>query len=325
MSTQLPYRLELENRRAIVSLLPELNEVPWADIERVGSDIIAKIQGLSSPNLLVDLCALNYMGSAQVALVVRMFKTIKEKNGKMVVANRDPMVLEVLSLAGLNKVWTIVDSRERALSMLGGGGSMLAGSGGGGMGDAANPLPGQVAIVAVVAAAIFAVIHLANPALIPSRGDLFAVLGGSVVAFLTGLWAMSSGNKNLGIGVLVASVALLLYGVFELAKPSSAAPPSTEAPPADPADKDKPGGDADSTKAPAAVAPEATPQDGGGLKVDPGVIDPAKAPAANPGAAQPPAAGTPAAAANPAAIPTATPPGTPKPAETPNKPAEPPK
>lgn len=313
MSNQLPYRLELENRRAIVSLLPELNEVPWADIERVGSDIISKIQTLSSPNLLVDLCALNYMGSAQVALVVRMFKTIKEKNGKMVVANRDPMVLEVLSLAGLNKVWTIVDSRERALGMLGGGGgSMMASSGGGGgsMGDQANPLPGMVAIVAVVAAAIFAVIHLANPALIPSRGDLFGILGGSVVAFLAGLWAMSSGNKNLGIGVLVVSVALLLYGVFKIAKPSSAAP--AEAAPAEAGDKDKSGADAEATKAnsaPEAAAPAAAPNEEGALK-----SDPASAPAATPGGVQPPpATGTPAAAAvPPTGIPTANPPATPK-------------
>lgn len=271
MSNQLPYRLELENRRAIVALLPELNEVPWADIERVGSDIISRIQGLQSPNLLVDLCALNYMGSAQVALVVRMFKTVKEKNGKMIVANRDPMVLEVLSLAGLNKVWTIVDSRERAMAMLGGGGSMgsTSGGGGGSLGEV-NPLPGMVAIVAVVAAAIFAVIHLANPALIPSRGDIFGILGGAAVAFLTGLWAMNSGNKPLGIGVLVVSVALLLYGVFEIAKPGSAAPPSKDkgesAEPADDADKPKEGG----TKAQADA-----PQEGGLL----GNLPPAAAPA----------------------------------------------
>lgn len=243
MSTQLPYRLELDQRRAVVALLPELNEVPWADIERVGSEILAKLQPLASPHLLVDLCALNYMGSAQVALVVRMFKTVKEKNGKMVVANRDPMVLEVLTLAGLNKVWTIVDSRERAMSMLGGS-SLMSGSGGGGGGDSeANPLPGMIAIVAAVAAAIFVVLHLANPALIPNRGDVFGILGGSAVAFLTGLWAMSGGNRGLGIGVIVVSVAMLLYGVFEIAKPPAAATSSdmkievhnpTAAPAADP-------------------------------------------------------------------------------------------
>lgn len=315
MSNQLPYRLELENRRAIVALLPELNEVPWADIERVGSDIISKIQSLPSPHLLVDLCGLNYMGSAQVALVVRMFKTIKEKNGKMVVANKDPMVLEVLSLAGLNKVWTIVDSRERALSMLGGGGgSRMSSSGtGGGMAGETNPLPGIAAIVAVVAAAIFAVIHLANPALIPSRGDLFGILGGSAVAFLAALWAMNGGNKALGIGVLVASVALLLYGVFEIAKPQASTPAPTDSQ-SEEAKGEKPQDDGSAIKkkkdaSSGGIAPAAAPRDDGIPPVNPGGVDPNPPGASPPGdiKAVPPATSPSAAAAPSPAAPVAEP------------------
>lgn len=268
MSNQLPYRLEVDNRRATVTLLPELNEVPWADIERVGSEILSRIEPLSSPQLLVDLCNLNYMGSAQVALVVRMFKLVKEKNGKMVVANRDPMVMEVLSLAGLNKVWTIVDSRERAGSMLGGGGSLVSSSGGSGGGDDdVSSLPGTIALIAAVAAAIFAVLHLANPALIPSRGDLFGLLGASAIAFASGLWAMNGGNRNLGIGVILISVLLLLYGVFEIARPAPGSPAPTT-PDSAPDEK--------KTETPA----------------DPGVTAPAGAPdvKATPAAAPPPAA-----------------------------------
>lgn len=276
MSEQLPYRLEIDNRRAVVALLPELNEVPWADIERVGSEIIGRIQGLASPQLLVDLCALSYMGSAQVALVVRMYKlVVVEKKGKMVVANRDPMVLEVLKLSGLTKVWTIVDSREKAMSMLGGGsiGGAMSSGGGGGSAEA-NPLPSALAIIAAVAAAVFIVLHLANPALIPSRGDVFGILGGSVVAFLMGLWTMSSGNRGLGMGVVIISVAMLLYGVFEIAKPpASAGTPAPSEEKAEEAadtkegDKKSPAPAADPAKA-AAPAPAGAP---------PAPADPAKA------------------------------------------------
>lgn len=225
MSSQLPYRLELENRRVIVSLLPELNEVPWSDIEKVGSEILEKLQGIQGPNLLVDLCSLSYMGSAQVALVVRMFKSVKEKSGKMVVANQNPLVLEVLTLAGLNKVWTIVDSRERGLSMLGGGGRSSTSSS---AVEEENPLPGVVAMIAVFVAALFLVIHLANPSLIPARGGLMGALACGAVSFLAGLWAMNNGNRSLGIGVLVAAMAILLFGVFKLAESSA----SASAPPA---------------------------------------------------------------------------------------------
>jgi anti-anti-sigma factor len=297
MSTQLPYRLEINNRLAIVTLLPELNEVPWADIEKVGSEILSRIQNLNSPQLLVDLCPLNYMGSAQVALVVRMFKTVKEKNGKMVVANRDPMVLEVLSLAGLNKVWTIVDSRERALSMLGGG-SLMGGSSSSAAASAeGNPMPGMVALVAALIAAIFAVIHLANPNLIPSRGDIFGGLAAAAVAFLAGLWAMNGGNRNIGIGVIVASMAILLYGVFELARPASA-------PAATPQDVQEP--DASKTSAPADAA------------AAPATQEPTLPEAAAPAAGTPPAAVPPAAVPPAAVPPAAAPPAGAPPAATPN-------
>jgi len=278
MSTQLPYRLELDNRRAIVALMPELNDVPWAEIEKVGSDILGRLQSLNSPQLLVDLCALNYMGSAQVALVVRMFKMVKERNGKMVVANRDPMVLEVLSLAGLNKVWTIVESRERAMSLLGGG--SMGSSGGISSGSSqANPLPGAFALIAVVIAAILTVIHVANPALIPSRGDLFGILGSSALAFLMGLWAMSAGSRGLGIGVILLSVGMLLYGVFEIAKP-----PTSSGSPAPSEDSST----ADEAVGTDAAAPTANPVTPSGINpvtppgIKPGIIDPAISPPAAP-------------------------------------------
>lgn len=227
MSTQLPYQIEIDNRRAVISLLPELNEVPWADIEKVGSEILGRIQSIPTPSLLVDLCALNYMGSAQVALVVRLFKMIKERNGKMVVANRHPMVLEVLTLAGLNKVWTIVDSRDRGLSMLGGGMSMSVVGGGNSMGGA-NSMPGFTALIAAFVAALLLVLHFANPALIPGRGDLIGALAASAIAILAGFWAMNSGGRSMGLGVLVVSMVLLLVGVFEIAKSANPAPNADE-------------------------------------------------------------------------------------------------
>lgn len=301
MSTQLPYRLEIDNRRVIVSLLPELNEVPWADIEKVGSEILSKIQGLSSPNLLVDLCALNYIGSAQVALVVRMFKTVKEKNGKMVVANRDPMVLEVLTLAGLNKVWTIVDNRDRALSMLGGGSLRSSSVSSAGGSVEGNPMPGTVALVATLVAAVFAVIHLANPNLIPSRGDIFGGLGAAAVAFLAGLWAMNGGNRNIGVGVIIMAMAVLLYNVFELAKPAAAG-----------SSKPAPAEGAESNAAPAAATTEGAAP-GGAAAPAPGA-PPAASTAEPRGLPTPPDAKIPhpgAPAAAPPGAPPPNPPGTP--------------
>lgn len=122
--SETPYRFEEADTYCTIVLLPELNQAPWDQIDSMGTAIVERMNarmGASrqKPGFIVDLSALNYMGSAMVALVVRLWKASKEKGAKMAVVNSDPMVLEVLELAGLAQVWTIVDSREAAMKTLG--------------------------------------------------------------------------------------------------------------------------------------------------------------------------------------------------------------
>lgn len=229
MSTQLPYRLEVQNGKAVVALLPEMNACPWADIERIGNEILGRVQELPQPTLLVDLCPLDYMGSAQVALVVRIWKAVKERDGRMVVANQHPMVQEVLTMAGLNKVWTIVRTRDEGLSRLG-----MTGGGESSVGDSGSGGPSvmlSLAIVALVVAAIGLMIQLANPAAIPGQGAIWIQLAGAGVAFLLGLVGinlLSDSRRTWSLAVLIASVGVILSGVYFLAKGTSAVAPPAE-------------------------------------------------------------------------------------------------
>ncbi len=102
-----------------MTLRPELNEVPWTDIERIGSGIVGRVSSHEKPRVLVDLTELNHMGSAMVALVVRIWKAATEKSGRMVVVNRTDLVGEVLEISGLASKWTIVPTREEALRSFG--------------------------------------------------------------------------------------------------------------------------------------------------------------------------------------------------------------
>jgi len=209
MSDPATYRIEFDRNRAIVSLLPPLNEVPWADIEKIGGDVVLQLAGRQTPLLLVDLSALNYMGSAQVALVVRMFKTVKERGGKLVVANKHPLVLEVLTIAGLNKLWTIVDSRAAGLKLLGGGSAGDDDSAGGGVVSGIG-----IAALAFAGVALVAVITKAD--WLPAQSAILLELSAGGVAFLCGLLALLKGSRTVGSCVLIGSVAVLLAGVFSL-------------------------------------------------------------------------------------------------------------
>jgi anti-anti-sigma factor len=149
-SSGIPYRFEKADGYAVISLQPELNNAQWADIEKIGTDLLNQLNTVRSRAMIVDLSSLNYMGSAMVALVVRLWKSVKEDNGRMVVVNRDPNVFEVLKLAGLHKVWTVVETREQSVKALG---KRPAAAAGGGSRTAL--VVGIIALLAVVAGVAF--------------------------------------------------------------------------------------------------------------------------------------------------------------------------
>jgi anti-anti-sigma factor len=210
----------------IITLLPELNDKQWSEIDKVGSDLVERLAITKSPRFLVDLTPLSYMGSAMVALIVRLYKSVNTRGGKMVVVNQHELVYEVLKLAGLAKLWTIVESREKGYAALGvsgrpaavAGESVASGAGG-----------GNALLVAGIIGTIGAVIGLAlqfspNPPLPLKYAQLvefaFAALG-----MITGAMMLvnhTGARRNVGIAFLAVCLLIVLGGI--VAVPDRGAP-----------------------------------------------------------------------------------------------------
>jgi anti-anti-sigma factor len=230
------YRFESVNGSLTVTLLPELNDKQWADIERVGTEIVARIGTTPSPRVIVDLTPLSYMGSAMVALIVRLYKEVNTRSGKMVVVNQHELVHEVLKLAGLTKLWTIVDNRQAAYSSLGIKMSTASGSGGG------LPTSGMGIVAAGAIGTVGALLGLAlqfssSPA-VPRKIAMLIDFGFAFLGLVAGMILLNqAGNRrNLGIAFL-AICALAIVGIVAVPDDS---PPKGPAPTAntsaDPAD-----------------------------------------------------------------------------------------
>lgn len=120
MATNEPaYRIEFAKRHVVITLEQGLSSAQWSDVEDLGAEMLKRLNEQKSPALVVDLCELKYIGSSVVALVVRLWKSIKQRDGRIAVVNKNPLIREVLEIAGLNKVWPIVESRDEALAELG--------------------------------------------------------------------------------------------------------------------------------------------------------------------------------------------------------------
>jgi anti-anti-sigma factor len=209
------YRFETVGGCLAVTLLPELNDKQWADIERVGTEIVDRISAAPSPKVLVDLTQLSYMGSAMVALIVRLYKTVNSRGGKMVVVNQHELVFEVLKLAGLTKLWTIVGTRGEAYASMGVKASALSSGGTGGLQAGGMGLVAAGAIGTVGTLAFLALQFTSSPPLSAKS----ALLVQAVFAFLglgAGMFLLNqAGNRRyLGVAFMAICVLAFLGAVF---------------------------------------------------------------------------------------------------------------
>lgn len=278
-----PYHFEHASGYSVVTLHPELNEVQWASIEKIGSDVLGQLNSVRSPSLMIDLSALSYMGSAMVALVVRLWKSVTERSGRMVVVNQHDMVLEVLRLAGLANVWTIVRTRDEALSSLG-----VAGRASGER-KAGGGIAAASVLVAAAAVALVCLPHFGVKAL-PADTARLAALGTAALGLIlatVGATRSAGGARVLAFVALLASVAAGAFSVKEMrdARHGAAGTPE-KADSAKGAASPTPGAaKTDGTSAPstpvtAPTTPEAKPSDASGPpakpEAEPNADDPGK-------------------------------------------------
>lgn len=116
---RLPIHFETSRDFVRMALSPDITQVPWDVVEECGDQAIAKLKECRASALLVDLTSLNYLGSAQVALLARIWKALAAQQGTMAVQTASPVVKEVLKTAGLHHLWKLVDSQEQGLQKLG--------------------------------------------------------------------------------------------------------------------------------------------------------------------------------------------------------------
>jgi stage II sporulation protein AA (anti-sigma F factor antagonist) len=223
------YRFESVNGCLTITLLPELNDKQWADIERVGTEIVDRISASPSPKVLVDLTSLSYMGSAMVALIVRLYKTVNSRGGKMVVVNTHELVFEVLKLAGLTKLWTIVGTRAEAFSSMGVKATAApSGTGGlqtGGMGLVAAGVIGTVGTLVGLA------LQFSSSPMVPPKIALLIEVAFAFIGLGAGMFLLNqAGNRrNLGIAFLAICVLAVLGGIVAAPQEAAAKGPAAGA------------------------------------------------------------------------------------------------
>ncbi|MSR56180.1 MAG: anti-sigma factor antagonist [Planctomycetaceae bacterium] len=209
MDASQSFSLERHSEFARLAISPELNAFHWADVERSAAAILTALEAAKVPAVIVDLSSLEYLGSAQVTLLVRVWKAIKTWEGRMVVLVTAPVVREVLKTAGLTTLWEFADSNAAAYDALG-----LQSDGRPRM-SMTLPIVGLVALAGGLAGVCASLLKTEG---LDSRVSLIVQLCCSAVALAAGLWTIIRGTgfkRGLGVGMVVASALLAVVEAIQ--------------------------------------------------------------------------------------------------------------
>jgi len=114
-----PYDIEQIRTYYRVEVKPEPAETPWERLEEATRAAVEVIKSARRSHVLVDLSHLQTIRSGTVASLVRIWKSLDRKSRRFVVVSPNDRVRQELESAGLQKLWTIVATREEAAYELG--------------------------------------------------------------------------------------------------------------------------------------------------------------------------------------------------------------
>jgi anti-anti-sigma factor len=87
-----------------------------------GTDVAAEVAAVkahaeskSAKNVVVDFRKLEYVATSLLQELMKIYKIIDAKGGRMAVCDASDHVAEVLRLVQLDRFWTICTSRSRAI------------------------------------------------------------------------------------------------------------------------------------------------------------------------------------------------------------------
>ena len=85
------------------------------DLSALRNDIA---NGAAAPDVVLDLSAVNYVGSSQLAQMLRLRKTVVDQGTRLRVVEANETVRAVFQTTGLDKVFDFMDDVTTALAQL---------------------------------------------------------------------------------------------------------------------------------------------------------------------------------------------------------------
>src|SRR4029450_7273749 len=103
---------EAGNGIAVIALTGELDLYTCPEFK----EELLRVIGDGATLVAVDLTQTTFIDSTALGVLIRGVERLKMNDGQLVVACADPNIVKVFEVTGLNRVFTVVGSRDEALA-----------------------------------------------------------------------------------------------------------------------------------------------------------------------------------------------------------------
>lgn len=109
------FQIEREGQTLVVTVMMDLRELEYSQIEAGASDILHLLGNGTIKNVVLDFHKTDFYGSTALGFFVRLWKRIRDRGGRMAFSGVSDHEKEILKVANLDGLWPICPSREEAL------------------------------------------------------------------------------------------------------------------------------------------------------------------------------------------------------------------
>jgi anti-anti-sigma factor len=113
-TTRRAFEVECEGQTLIVTPLTDLRELDYQEIEAGANEILHLLGSGTIQNVVLDFHKTDYYGSTALGFFVKLWKRVRDRNGRMAFCGISDHEREILQVTNLDGLWPIYSSREEA-------------------------------------------------------------------------------------------------------------------------------------------------------------------------------------------------------------------
>jgi anti-sigma B factor antagonist len=109
------FEIEREGQTLIVTALTDLRELNYLEVEAGARNVLDLLRNRTIKNVVLDFHKTDYYGSTALGFFVKLWKRVRDGNGRMAFCGVSENEREILKVTNLDGLWPICASREEAL------------------------------------------------------------------------------------------------------------------------------------------------------------------------------------------------------------------